>query len=614
MALDLILILILSCEQKGAGIMVTIPRGRPLGSLPRVVWFAVLGAAFCFVGLLGTCGQTPPALAQTPEAQKSDTSQASARPDANHLSDEIASHETPATFKVHVNLVLVRVVVRDNDGKVITNLKKEDFQVADDHKPQIISSFSVETPASHVPAVKMDASDENPVGTPVKAAELPQRFVTLFFDDVHLSIGDSVYSQLAATKLLGSMQEGDRFAVHTTSGQVEQDFTADRAKLDGAIKRIIARAQDTATDCPPMSFYEAYQIVEQNDPMALQVATGEAAQCSGSALGAQAMAQMAAQRELALGEYQVRQAFGTLDALIRRMSSLPGQRAIVLVSPGFFVSPSVHDSAEIIDRATRANIVINTIDARGLYVTSLNSATNHFPPTPEKIQLVRTEEVIQNQVLGELSDGTGGLFFHDRNDIEQGLRQAAAVPEVSYVLGFMPQNLKLDGKYHHLKVTLVNKQKWALQARHGYFAPRGESDAAALAKEEMEQAVFSQAEMQDFPVQCLTQFFTGSDGVHLTVLARIETETLKYRRDQNLNNDNLTVVTAVFDENGNMLNGQQRVIEMKLKDATRERLNKEGLKVKFSFGLRSGSYLVRVVVRDSEGAQMAAVNRGVVIP
>jgi hypothetical protein len=45
-----------------------------------------------------------------------------------------------------VNLVQVRVVVRDSQGNVVTNLKKEDFQLQDNRKPQTISTFSVETP------------------------------------------------------------------------------------------------------------------------------------------------------------------------------------------------------------------------------------------------------------------------------------------------------------------------------------------------------------------------------------------------------------------------------------------------------------------------------------
>lgn len=87
---------------------------------------------------------------------------------------EVSSRDVPTTFKVHSNVVLVRVVVRDSDGKVIRNLKSEDFQLEDNHKVQIISSFSVETPGSHVPAVKFDTdSGAAPSeGTPVKPAEL----------------------------------------------------------------------------------------------------------------------------------------------------------------------------------------------------------------------------------------------------------------------------------------------------------------------------------------------------------------------------------------------------------------------------------------------------------
>jgi hypothetical protein len=53
---------------------------------------------------------------------------------------------------------------------------------------------------------------------------------------------------------------------------------------------------------------------------------------------------------------------------------------------------------------------------------------------------------------------------------------------------------------------------------------------------------------------------------------------------------------------------------LRLKDATLERVNKTGISVKSSFDLQPGTFLVRIVVRDSEGTQMAAMNRGVVIP
>ncbi|MGA2132570.1 MAG: hypothetical protein ABSH50_09780 [Bryobacteraceae bacterium] len=58
---------------------------------------------------------------------------------------EVAFHDTPATFRTKVNLVLVPVIVRDKDGHAVGNLHKEDFQVFDRGKAQAISSFNVET-------------------------------------------------------------------------------------------------------------------------------------------------------------------------------------------------------------------------------------------------------------------------------------------------------------------------------------------------------------------------------------------------------------------------------------------------------------------------------------
>jgi len=265
--------------------------------------------------------------------------------------------------------------------------------------------------------------------------------------------------------------------------------------------------------------------------------------------------------------------------------------------------------------ATKANIVINSIDARGLYVSSVFDVASAAPSNPVRTQFVTTEESIQNDVLAELADGTGGTFFHNRNDIDQGLLHAVQQPEVSYLLGFTPQNLKLDGKYHHLKVTLTGKQKWNLQARHGYFAPRGELDPEAAAKEEIRQAIFSREEVQDLPLACCqTQFFKSAKGVRLTVVAHITTKGLKFVRAGDRSKDKLTVATAIFDQNGNLLAVLEKILEMQLKDATLEQLNRSGLSVKFTFDVQPGTFLLRTVVRDSEGAQMAAMNRGVVIP
>jgi VWFA-related protein len=78
---------------------------------------------------------------------------------------------------------------------------------------------------------------------------------------------------------------------------------------------------------------------------------------------------------------------------------------------------------------------------------------------------------LNEDVMAELADGTGGTFFHNSNDLEGGLQRLTVVPEWVYLLEFSPIGVKLDGSYHPLKVTVKN-EGLKVEARRGYFASR----------------------------------------------------------------------------------------------------------------------------------------------
>ena len=74
-------------------------------------------------------------------------------------------------------------------------------------------------------------------------------------------------------------------------------------------------------------------------------------------------------------------------------------------------------------------------------------------------------------MLAQVAEGTGGEFFHNNNDLKAGFGRLAGSPG-SYILAFAPKDLKPDGKFHQLKVTLAEKESaYSIQARRGYFAP-----------------------------------------------------------------------------------------------------------------------------------------------
>src|SRR5215471_3776460 len=588
--------------------------------------FSSPGSRFLPLAILACCAfacvhplfaQDPPPPAPPPAANPPATTSDSAAKPAQETParevQEVSSQDTPATFKVRVNNVLVRVVVRDSYGKVVPNLRKEDFQLYDGRKLQTITSFTMESPRTHtVPLTTTheagdSSSDADP--TTVKAAALPQRFVSMVFDDIHMSMQDAVFVRDSATRFFSALAPSDRVSINTTSGQLTQDFTDDHSMLEKALLGIVPRplSRHDVSDCPDMSYYQADLIINKNDTQALAVATEETLQCAFNGdtrmlAAAQGQAQMAAQRAVSEGDNETEYAYRHLEAILRRMTSLPGQRVIVLVSPGFIMSTLQYDASGLVDRATRANVVINTIDARGLYAPDMGDIAN--PPrdslrTAGYKSTYRVEaQNSQEDVLAQFADGTGGKFYHNRNDVDTAMREAGAAPEVSYVLGFSPQNLKFDGRFHTLKVGLTTKEKLNVQARHGYFAPRSAEDPAQITKEEIQEALFSQEEILDIPVDLQTQFF----------------KSVRFRKALGRNNDQLTIVTGIFDENGQYVTGVQKIIEMKLRDATYERLSRSGLTVKSSFDVKPGTYLVRLVVRDAEGAQMAARNGAVVIP
>jgi VWFA-related protein len=560
-------------------------------------------------------------LAQTPASEQS--------------KGEMTSHDGPVTFSTAVNLVLVPVVVRDSNGKAIGTLHKEDFQLFDKGKQQVIARFSIDKLES--PPILPDTSLEtdangNPIpqpGEPEKLA-VAEHFVAWIFDDVHLAFGDLAQAQAAANHLLvESFEPGTRAAIYTTSGRTVLDFTDDKGKLHQTLTQIrpTPTVAADANDCPSVSYYQADLIVNKNDPQALQAAEAEYLACyppppgTSAAQWAEAPSRAAASRELSTGDYDTRLALGVLKNVVRRMGTLPGSRSVVLVSPGFFLTNDHRpDETDLMDRAIRANVTISSFDARGLYTVipggNADTRTTVSPAAANVKMLYQIDAAsADSDVMAELADATGGTFIHNSNDFAEGFRRIAAQPEFIYVLGFAPQNLKLDGSYHSLKVTLKNGAGLQIQARRGYFVKRHATDPEEQAKEDVREAFFSRDEINDLPVELHTQFFkTGDFSAKLSVLARIDIKHLRYRKADGRNNDTLTLVGGVFDRNGNYVTAVQKTIEMKLKDPTLEALPANGITVKSTLDVSSGSYIVRLVVRDSEGQVMSAQNSAVVIP
>ena len=401
----------------------------------------------------------------------------------------VAQQDQPPKFKSGIDLVTAAVVVRDAQGLAAGNLRAEDFAIFDKGKPQKITVFNVE----HMPAPKAVAGGETGPGATPPA----ERYVAYVFDDLRLSGDDFIRLREAARKHMAALRPGDHAAIFTTSNTVLRSFTTDVNELQQTLGKLSPGRAD-AGRCPDLSFYEADLILNRHDTDAIMAALYETQACTGEAPpnftggappnimnatdSVSATVQRAARLVLAAGNNSTRVDFDMLSSVVGLLSGAPGQRILALASPGFLTPEENLEKDALMDRALRNQVVISSLDARGLYVDSKLALTKHYPAIRGgpldgfpygmvKTNLAKAAASAETNVLAELAYGTGGAFFENNNDLAEGFRQAAGAPEYLYLIGFAPEKLKLDGNYHPLRVELKNQPRLKVEsARKGYYA------------------------------------------------------------------------------------------------------------------------------------------------
>ena len=429
---------------------------------------------------------------------------------------------TPPQFEIMVerNLVVVAVVVRDAKGAAVGGLRKEDFRLLDNGQPQDITGCSVEAsklqvaPAQAVPAAPLPTA-ATPAPPP---AAPPQRFIAFFIDDLHGKPEEFWRSRDAAWRFVStSIRPQDHLAIFSASGKHTVDFTGDQAKIHDALFHLSFRRL-LSGGCPEIDDFEAYMVTKEQASDALAVLHAEAAQCTcgeGSGeLGSpnpmqekpSMMQQMGGGKNATCerisgreaesraneiwvsSENQAKHSLQALENSVSRLAAMPGRRSLVLVSSGFLTETQGDKIDLIIDRALRREVVISSIYAPGLEAPSTDEAADQMPGLPPRLAVAKSQ--IKNvatahltSAMASLSSGTGGTFFYNDNDFDGGIRRAAAVPDVLYVLTFTPQDLKLDGKFHNLKVGVSAREHLSIQARRGYFASAATMGGAGEARQ-----------------------------------------------------------------------------------------------------------------------------------
>ncbi len=537
------------------------------------------------------------------------------------------AHES-VTFKSGVHLVIVPVVVRNSAGQAVGNLTRDDFQLFDKGRRQTITTFTVEKAGAQAaaPAASGNPEDIQAKKQAVQPAVAPGNFIVYLFDDVHLDFGDLARVRDAAGRNIDAAEPASRMAIFTTSGRNVLDFTEDRAKLHAALLRLRPHplARTGGQDCPDVDYFVADLIRNKGDQQALDAVTAETMSCMHllpqQVDMARHIAMDAARRALEEGEDESRISLVVLSEAVRRIAAMPGHRMIVLASPGFLVlGDLLEDELDVVDRATRSNVIINSLDARGLYtinpvlnVEQGNDSEDADPPGYYQ----RAGARARSDVLADFATDTGGTFVRHTNDFDAAFRRLTTTPEYIYMLGFAPQNLKMDGSIHSLKVKLSSPAKLTLEWRRRYIAAENRESELPIGSEDAGSAVSRGEQIGELPAELHTEFSRVSDtAARLNVQASVDLTEWQHRRDVGHGSHELSLVLALFDEKGHFVTGWQKKVQVSLADQKADQTpGAPRIKVASGFNVPPGSYRIRLVVRDAEGRLMTTANVVAQIP
>jgi VWFA-related protein len=537
-------------------------------------------------------------------------------------------YSLPSANSIHVqtNIVQVPVVVRDSNGKAVAGRKQSDFTLTDEGHPVKIASFIVEnSPASPIAAPQapriIDASlPPEAVVTPMNPPPPPTRYIALFFDDTSMRMLDVAMARKAAESFVRtSLKPGDKIGIFTTSTTVTLNFTDDVPKLLDTLAQLLSHRRNAAsgTTCA-MNPYQAYLIMQTYDVRSDALDLGMAEPGCGGKSVHDVIA--IATNMLGLAEQFSQDTMGIITDVIHYLGRMPGHRMLVLASSGFLTETLGEKQDKVIDEALTANVIINSIDAKGLVAEIPNYDEDGRPVgLSGKMgslydQFKTQNREVQNDPLAILAEGTGGKFYHNRNDLDVGLKQLAAAPDVSYVLTFSPGDLKRNGATHTLKVKVANSHGMTITARRGYVAPGPNLTPPEKKKVQLDGAVTG----TDIQTRLLAQLSTdighsAAGEPTLKVAIHVDANKLPYQTQGDRKVERLIFITALFDQQNHFLTGVQGVMDLRLKPETMSSISTQGLDAKLSVQAAPGNYRLRQVIQEVGDGRITTINRNVTI-
>jgi VWFA-related protein len=543
-----------------------------------------------------------PALAQTKPAAPSPPQQ------TNDDKDDVV--------KITTNLVQVDAVVT-KDGKPVSNLTAEDFEIFEDGRRQTITSFAyisnIPNSVSQPSPVAKQTTDAAPYA-PLKPDEA-RRTVAFVVDDLGLSAESMSQVRRQLQKFVAEqLQPNDLVAVIRTGGEMGalQQFTNDKRLLNRAVDQlrwnmcnrvginVLARVGSGASEPPLCGFRSIYNTLK------------------------------------------------SLRFIVDAMGYLPGRKSLVILSDSLpresqdelaVVPNSVRETGvaevdlsslgrgsvnhfsaleKIAEKAIRSSVVIYSVDTQGLQYTGITAADS-FSGSPQQMQMLmstRWNLIHLRREGGELiAKQTGGFQIRNSNFFE--LKRIMEDQSGYYLLGYRPTEETFNKRFHHIKAK-VKRSGMTLRTRFGFVGVTEEESARAKpsVRDLANIALASPFAAQDIEVDLTSFFISDATGSIVRSFVYLDGKDLTFTDVNGKHESSIELSAIIFGDNGAVVDRITRGATLTLsKGGDYEQAMREGIGLKIDLPVkRPGFYQVRVAARDRNSSRIGSAGEFVAVP
>jgi VWFA-related protein len=525
--------------------------------------------------------------------------------------------------RITTNLVQVDAVVT-KDGKQVTNLTAEDFEIYQDGKKQTITSFAYITnvPNSLPPSQPNRNEKKTDLAPPTQIKrEDPHRTIALVVDDLGLSFESMAQVRKQLRKFVDEqVQPNDLIAIIRTGGEMGalQQFTND--------KRILGRAVDV------LRWNYCSRVGIDMFPPA-----GRSTFRTTPACGIKSMTN----------------SLRSLRFILDSMGQLPGRKSLVLLSDSlprqsqdqFQQDRSVPRELEgslgsdssplstfyddhsnflhsLAEKAIRSSVVIYSVDTQGLPTLGITAADS-FPGTSREVALqmqnlltARRELHFLRQEGGDrLAKQTGGFQVRNTNNFE--LNRIGEDQAGYYLIGYRPTEETFNRKFHHIKAK-VKRSGMNLRTRYGFFGVTEEDakKAQPTVRDLTNLALASPFRAQDIEVD-LTSFFAEEPSIGSMVrsFVYLDVKDLEFRKVNGKHQGSIEMHGAIFGDNGSLSEQMMRGATLNFTDSELEAAKTNGIGLGINMPVkRHGSYQIRIAVRDRHSSKIGSAGQFAIVP